>query len=144
MHFSARVVKGRNAKEHVVAGLIVVLLLHAAGVQERAVRVQDRLREARGAGGEVDSGVVVLGQQGAAINAGALRGHFRVILGKGGAARARVNQKSSAADLRLDLLNAADKFGAKHKCVCLGKVQAICNFVRCVTEVQRHGKRAGL
>ena len=42
-------VKRGNAKENVLTGLAVVLLLHTAGVQECAVRVQNGLGEARSA-----------------------------------------------------------------------------------------------
>ena len=63
VHLRAGVVQRRDAEERVFAGLPVVLLLHDAGVHEAAVTVHDGLRESGGAGGEVDRGVLVVGER---------------------------------------------------------------------------------
>ena len=71
VHAGARVVERRDAQEHVVVGLAVVALLHLGGLREALVVVEDRLGKARGAGGEVDGRVLVLGEGHARVGGGA-------------------------------------------------------------------------
>ena len=63
VHLGPGVIQRRDAEEDVVVGLAMVLLLGKAGVHQRAVPVQDGLGKARGSGGEIDGGAVVLLQQ---------------------------------------------------------------------------------
>ena len=53
MHFGARMVKRRNAQENVIMRLSVVVLLDDRGPVQRAVLVQNSLREAGCAGGKM-------------------------------------------------------------------------------------------
>ncbi|MPN62097.1 hypothetical protein SDC9_209843 [bioreactor metagenome] len=63
VHFRPGVIKRRNAKEGVVAGLTVVFLFHHAGVSEAAMGMDDRLGEPGGAAGKIDRRFIVLGQR---------------------------------------------------------------------------------
>ena len=144
VHEGSRVVERRDAQEHVVVGLRVVVLLHLRGLRERAVRVQDRLGEAGGAAGEVDRGVIGLADGNHRVRA---RAHGReqvVVLREGGAVLADVEQQAAARDLVCHALDSAGELGAKHQDVDVGQAHAVVDLLGGVAEVEGHHHGAAL
>ena len=144
VHLRAGVIQRRDAQEHVVVGLAVVSLLGAGGVHQALVVVQDGLGEARGAGGEVDGRVVGVGQLHVRGVAGLVRRQVQIILGKGRAVVAHVEQQLHAGDLVDDLLHAADELRPEEQCVHVGQLRAVADLVGGIAIVHRHGQRACL
>ena len=136
VHARARVIERRDAQEHVVVGLAVVVLLHLGGLREALVVVQDRLGEARRAGGEVDRGVLVLAERDARVRRGAQARQLAVALRPGGAVVAHKEEQAPRLDALGDLLHAPDELRAKHEDVHVGLVQAVLDLVRGVAKVQ--------
>ena len=143
VHLRAGVVERRDAEEHVVLRLPVVVLLHLAGVHEAVVLEHDRLREAGRAAREVDRRVVVIGERDRRGAARAVRHEAPVGLGEGGTVVAHVEARAHARDAVRDLLHAAHELGAEHERVGVGKLQAVLDFIRRVAEVERHGETPG-
>ena len=144
MHLRASVVERGNAEEYVVVRLPVVRLLDLRGVHERAVRVEYRLREAGGAGGEVYRCVVVVGEQYARRVARQVRGEVHVVFREARTAVAYEEAQLDARYLVADVLDAAYELGAEEERVHVGEFEAVFYLVRGVAEIERHGERAGL
>ena len=144
VHLRAGVVERRYAEEYVVVRLPVVGLLDLRGVHERAVRVEYRLREACGAGGEVYRRVVVVGEQYARRVAREVRRKVHVVFREARAAVADEEAQLDARYLVADVLDAADELGAEEERVDVGELEAVFNLFRGVAEVERHGERARL
>ena len=144
VHLRAGVVQRRDAEERVFAGLSVVLLLHDAGVHEAAVTVHDGLREAGGAGGEVDRGVLLVGERDRGRFAGAVGNEAVVRLGERRAVLADVDQRLHARHAFTDGFHAADERGAEDEHVDVGELDAVFDLLGGVAEVEGHGHRAAL
>ncbi len=144
MHLRAGVVERRDAQKHVPVGLAVVLLLGAAGVHEAFVVVQYGLREARGAGGEVDGRVVLVGQRRVVVHAGLVGGQVQEVLSKGRAVVAHVEQQLHAGHPVDALLHATDELRPEEQRVHVGQVGAVLDLVGGIAVVHGHHQRAGL
>lgn len=83
VHLGAGVVEGRDQQEHVLAGLMVVVLLGLAGAEQRPMVMENGLGEARGAGGEVNGRVIVLGECHRRRAGGAVSHQLAAVLGVG-------------------------------------------------------------
>ena len=143
VHLGARVVERRDAEEDVVAHLAVVLLLHLGRLGEAAVRQDDRLGEAGGAGGEVDGRVVVEPVLDGRLAPGAVGDEGVVGFREGGAVLADVEAQADLRDAVRDVLHAAGEFGAEHQRRGVGEVEAVADFLGGVAVVEGDGHRAG-
>ena len=145
VHLGAGVVQRRDAQEHVVAGLAVVVLLHLAGAHQRAVVVQYGLGEARGARGEVDGRVVRLGQLHRRRAGGAEGGQLHAVLGVGGRRGvAHEEQRFDLGQVAHDGVHAGNELRPEHQHLDVGKIQAVLNLVAGIAEVHGNGDAAGL
>ena len=118
-------------------------LLHDAGVHQAPVRVQDRLREPGGSGGEIDRAVVIVRD----IDAGRLG---RAVLDqieavrKGGAVISHVEEVLDPRHSVEDRLHAACELRPEDQTVHIRQLQAVQDLLGVVAEVQRHHHGAGL
>ena len=144
MELGAGVVERRYAEEDVVVRLPVVPLLHLRRLREAAMAVQDRLGEARRAGGVVDRRVVVVRDGDEWVGARAEVRQLLVGLRPGGTVVAHVEEQAARLDCGRDVLEAPDELGTEDQHVHLGLVEAVLDLVRGVAEVERYHGRAGL
>ncbi len=110
MHLRARVIQRRDAEKDVLMRLAVVVLLDQTGMIERAVVMQNGLRKARRAAGEIDCGKVVLGQADGRHGVGAEAHPVEAILGKVRRVFADIEEIFHAAELRSTGLHALGEF----------------------------------
>ena len=95
MHFSTRVIEGRNAKENVVVSLVVVSLLCVHCVHKSAVRVKNCFWKTRRSRREVDCAVIVVGYVDFRGGSRAVLNHLVVTIGKRGALLSYVEKRSN-------------------------------------------------
>ena len=140
VHLRARVVQGRDAEEHVVAGLAVVGLLGAGGGHEGAVIVEDGLGEARGTRGEVDSGVVLVADLHGGGDGGAVVHHLIVQGSVGGALvlLAHEEEIGDARQLGKDGIHTLHELGAEDQHPRVGQIEAVLDLVGGVAVVHGH------
>ena len=143
VHFCACVIQGRDAQKYVVVRLAVVVLLHLTGAQERAVIVQNGLGEARSAGGEIDSGVIVfLHFNGRGIG-GAVAHQLQAVLGVIGSVLAYEKEHAHLRNLLCDQIHTRDKLRAEGENLHIRQLQTIFDFIAGIAEVERHGNAPG-
>ncbi len=121
-----------------------MLLLHLRGVHQGLMVVEDRLREARRARGEIDRRIVLVSDQDARIPARAVGCKLRVVLRKGRACIAVEEQQTLSGDPVRDLLDAADKLLAEDENIAVRLIHAVLDLVGCVAEIERYRKGSGL
>jgi len=122
----------------------MVVLLREAGRGQTAVRVQDRLREARRSGGEVDRGVVFARELDVGRLVGGVHREAMERFREGGTVFADEEERFDIGQLVADRLDSSDEFGSEDEIARIGEPEAVFDFVRGVAEVQRHGDRARL
>ena len=122
----------------------MVLFLGDGRVHQRAVLVQNGLREAGRAGGEVDRGVVVVRERDARVAGGAVVHEFVVAVRPVGAVRADVVELFHLRQLVLDFVYAVDEFVPEDEQGAVREIDAVFDLVCSVAVVERHGERAGL
>ena len=144
MHLRAGVIQRRDAQEHVLVGLAVVLLLSLAGVHQALVIVQDGLRESGGTGGEIDGSVVLIIDADERCLAGAVRHQLKVILRKGRAVLAHIDQQPVHVQLLFDGLHTADKLRSEEHHIDLRQIRAVEDLIGGIPEVERHRDGTGL
>ena len=144
VHLRARVVERRDAEENVVFGLAVVMLLGHAGTDERLVPVQDRLREAGRAGGEVDGGVIVLTESDGRDAGGTEAHEPAAVLRVARHVPADEQADLHAGQALLNRIETADEFRPEDQDLHVGQIQTVRDFVRSVAEVERHRDAPGL
>ena len=144
VHLRAGVIERRDAEEDVLARLRMVVLLREAGRGQAAVRVQDRLREARRSGGEVDRGVVFARELDVGRLVGGVHREAMERFREGGTVFADEEERFDIGQLVADRLDSSDEFGPEDEIARIGEPEAVFDFVRGVAEVQRHGDRARL
>ena len=115
VHLGAGVVEGRNAQEHIVTALGMVVLLGQAGMDQSLVLVQDGLGEAGGAGGEVDGSIVLFVQSHRRCAGGAEAGEGQAVLGVSGTVIANVEHGLDVGDLVGNGIHTADKFRTEYQ-----------------------------
>ena len=144
MHLRSGMIEGRDAEEHVVARLSVMVLLHTAGGDQGEVLMQDRLREARRAGGEIDRRIVVL----VAGDGGSGRrtiGHEAVIaVGKLRYVGADVKEIFEKGQIEKDGLNTGRELGPENEHGNIRELGAVTDLIRGIAVVHRNCERAGL
>ncbi len=128
----------------IVLCLTVVRLLDHRGVYQAAVRVENRLREACGARGEVDRAVVVVGDVDARSLRGAVGNQPVVAVGKAGTFGAHIEEVLDARQPVVDLLDSADELGTEYEKVGIGFFNAVFDLLSGVAEVERNRDRACL
>ena len=104
--------------------------------------VENGLGETGGTGGEVDGGLVLLGEGTRGKDSGTLGDEVAVVVGKHRTTCAHIDKVTGAADLIRHRLHTAHKLGAEDQHVRLRQRQAIINLVGGVTIVQRHRQSA--
>ena len=144
VHLGTGVVQRRNAEEHVVLLRLMVRGLHAGGLHQRGVVQKDGLREAGGAGREIDGGIVRVLHEHSGRDGGGVRRLAVVILRVGRAGIADKVQKHVVLQLGCDILDAADELGAVEQDVGVRSLQAVVDLLRGKAEIQRHRQGAGL
>ena len=143
MHFRAGVVERGDAEEHVVLLLAMVVLLGAAGIDERLVRVENRLWEPGRAGGEVDRRVVVLFDRHSGRDGRAIGDKPVVAVREIGTFLANVEPVFYARQIFPDRVHAGDEFLTEHEHIHVGKLGAVADLLGGVAVIHRNGKRAG-
>ena len=106
--------------------------------------MQNSLGEAGGAGGEVNSGLVLIVQQNLGSGAGAVGGGPVIVLGKNGAGVTYIVQQGILVQLVGNGLHTDDEFGTEEQNIHIGKAHAIADFLGGIAEVQRHSDGAAL
>ena len=138
MHLRARVIEGRDAKEHIVLGLGMVILLHHCRVHKASVLMDDRLGEACGSRGEINRRVVIIGQLDMGALGGAIRNQIIVALREGGTVLTYVEPGLDALYARADLLNTSRKFRTEDNEIRVGKLKTVFDLVCGITVIQRN------
>ena len=144
MHLCAGVVERRDAEEHIVLGLAVVILLDLAGMHQALVIVQDRLREARRAGGEIDRSIVRIGQDDRRRIARTVCGQRVIAFRKAGTALSDIEQHPVIAERIDDLLDSADEFRPEHQNRDIRQPDTVFDLVCGIAEIQRNRQRTDL
>ena len=129
MHLCARVVERGNAEEDVILRLPVVMLLRHAGTDERPVPVQNGLREARRAGGEVDRGVVLFVKRNRRRTGGTEAHQSQAVLGVGRHVPADKQPDLHAGQALLDGIQTADKLRSEDQHLHIGKIETVGDLV---------------
>ena len=143
VHLGTGMVQGRNAKEHIVAGLTMVGLLGQAGANQGLMLMQNCLGEARGAGGEINRGIIILIQCHRRCAGGAEGHELHAVLGIGRAALAHIEQGLNGGNIIGNGIHPADKLRAEHQHIHVRQLQTILNLVAAVAEVHGHSDAAG-
>ena len=146
VHFGAGVVEGGDTEEDVVAGLTVVGLLGLGGGHEGAVIVEDGLREACGARGEVDCGVVVVVDLHGGGDGGAVVDHLIVAGGVGGAVSLLAHEEEIGDTRQLgeDGVHPLGELRTEDQHTGVGQIQAVLDLVGGVAVVHGNHDGAGL
>ena len=144
MHFCPCVVQRRDAEEHVVPCLAVVVLLRLAGADQGEVVVQDRLGKAGGAGGKVDGRMVRLLQGYRRRVRGAEAHQLPAVLRIGRLVPAHEKHHPHLGQLVRNGVHPADKLRPEHQGLHVRQLQAVLDLVAGVPEIHRHGDTARL
>ena len=145
VHLGPRVIQRRDAKEHIIPGLSVMILFAARGMSQRTMLVQDRLRKTGRTRRKIDSAVIVIGQFDPGITARII-GYFAVVsLGVPGTAVpvavADIKQQSVFLYSLGDLVQPLDKFNAKEQYRDISQIHTVLDLIRRVAEIERYGYR---
>ena len=144
VHLGAGVVQRRDAQEHILAGLPMVVLLRFAGGEQGTVVVQDRLREAGGAGGKIDRGIVRLRKRHRRRAGGAEAHEPHAVLRIARAVRAHEEHHAHQGQIAGDGVHPAHEFRPEHQHFHIRELQAVFDLIAGITEIHRHGDAAGL
>ena len=137
-------VERRNAEEAVLLRLPVVVLFDLARMHEAVVLQDDGLREARGAGTEVDGGLVVVVQRNGRRTRRAVPDHAAEALREGRAVVPDIEAQAHARHAVRNRLDAARELGPEHERVGVGEFEAVLDFVRRIAEIQGNRETARL
>ena len=144
VHFRAGMVQGRNAEEHVAAGLPMMMLFRHASADEGTVLVQDGLGKAGGTGGKIDGRVVIV-RKGHGRRAGRAKRHQpAAILGISRDLPAHEKQHLNAGNPVHDGVHAGYELRPENQHFHISQTQAIGNFIAGIAEVHGHGNAARL
>ena len=144
VHLRARMVQRRNAKETVFAALAVVSLLRQAGMDKALVIMQDRFRETRRAGREINRRVIRILQFHRRTAAGAETHKLIIAVRK---VRAAAAHKVILPDLVHLIAHRADSFRelrAKDQQRRIRQINAIPDLIRRISIVQGYRQRTRL
>ena len=146
VHLGTGVVQRRDAKEHVGACLPVVCLLRLAGGNQRGVAVEDRLGESGGAGGEIDGGVVRIGNLHRRGHGGAVMNHRGIMVGVFRCLGLLAHEEPvmDQGDLVLHLAHTGDEFRAEDHHRAIRQIGTVADLLGAVAVVHGHGQSAGL
>ena len=140
VHLGAGMIKRGDAEEAVVLRLAMMGLLHAGGMDQAAMLMQDCLREAGGAGGKINRGVIILSEFALWEDGAALVDELIEVIREGGAACAKVDQ-GDIGNLIRNFLHTADELRPEDHHIALGKIETVLDLIGGVTEI--HGHREG-
>ena len=121
-----------------------MLLLHPGGLHQTFVVVENGLREARGTGGEVDGGIILVLDPDQRCGGGEVHHLVIIILGKGGTyPGAHIHQQPLFAQFVGDFLHTANELRAEQQNVGVGEHGAVADLLGGKAEVHGHDHSAG-
>ena len=144
VHFRPRVIERRDAEEHVVLCLPMVMLLGHAGADKRLVPVQDRLWKAGRAGGEIDRCVVVFIQRNRRDARRAEAHESAAVLGIVRHVPSHKQPEPHARQTLLNRIKTRNKFRPENQNLHVRQLQTVGNFIGRIPEVERNGDAPGL
>ena len=146
VHLSTGVIQGRNTEEHVGVALSVMCLLRFAGGHESRVTVQNRLGEAGSTGGEINGGVVRVGNLHRRGHGGAVMDHRGIMIGVRGRFGFLTHEEPvmDQGDLILHLADAGDELRSEDHHGAVRQIGAVADLLGAVAVVHGHGQGAGL
>ena len=115
MHLRTGMIQRGNAKENIVFGLAVVLLLRQAGAYQRRMAVQDGLGETCGARGEINSRIIIFQELNSGSGGRTVGDKAFQIIGEIGRIISHKKEVVDVDQLLHDRPYTAYKFGTEHQ-----------------------------